>query len=126
MRYLIDTHVLLWYIQGDNRLKSKYIEIIDDSDTEILVSSVSLWEIALKISIGKLELNTDYKNFINFLTERDFSILDFDSEDLNTMINLPFHHQDPFDRLIIAQSITKNLSLISDDNKFKKYDAKLI
>ena len=126
MRYLIDTHVLLWYIQGDNRLKSKYIEIIDDSDTEILVSSVSLWEIALKISIGKLELNTDYKNFINFLTEIDFSILDFDSEDLNTMINLPFHHQDPFDRLIIAQSITKNLSLISDDNKFKKYDAKLI
>lgn len=126
MRYLIDTHVLLWYIKGDNRLKSKYIEIIDDADTEILVSSVSLWEIALKISIGKLELNTDYKNFINFFTERDFSILDFDSEDLNTMINLPFHHQDPFDRLIIAQSITKNLSLISDDNKFKKYDAKLI
>ena len=126
MRYLIDTHVLLWYIQGDNRLKSTYIEIIDDADTEILVSAVSLWEIALKISIGKLELNTDYKNFINFLTERDFSILDFDSEDLNTMINLPFHHQDPFDRLIIAQSITKNLSLISDDNKFKKYDAKLI
>ena len=72
MRYLIDTHVLLWYVQGDNRLKSKQIEIIDDADTEIVVSSVSLWEIALKISIGKLELNTDYKNFINFFNRKRF------------------------------------------------------
>jgi len=126
MRYLIDSHVLLWYIHGDKRLKSKYIEIINNDKNEILVSSVSLWEVALKLSIGKLKLTTDFKSFIQTLTDNDFHILDYDSNDLNTMISLPFHHQDPFDRLIIAQSITKEIPIISDDEWFKNYEVELI
>ena len=117
---------MLWYIHGDNRLKSKYISIINNDENQILISSASLWEIALKISIGKLKLNTDFSEFIKYLQNNDFIILDFDMDDLNYMINLPIHHQDPFDRLIISQAITKDIPLISDDDKFKKYAVKLV
>ncbi|MEM7548606.1 MAG: type II toxin-antitoxin system VapC family toxin [Bacteroidota bacterium] len=125
MKYLIDTHILLWYILGDKRLKPKYIHLIDNDQNGIFISSVSIWEIALKLSIGKLKLTTNFKELIHYLDENDFKILEYDSDDLNTMIGLPFHHQDPFDRLIIAQSISKKLPIVSDDDWFQKYDVEL-
>ena len=126
MTYFIDTHVLLWYVFGDNRLKSKYINIVDNKKNDILISSASIWEIALKLSIGKLKLNTEFRKFVQLLENNSFQIVNYNTEDLITMIDLPFHHQDPFDRLIIAQSINRNIPIMSNDRKFKQYDISLI
>jgi PIN domain nuclease of toxin-antitoxin system len=80
-----------------------------------------LWEIAIKVSIGKLKLKVSLLELKNFLSEKGIFILEFDFHDLEELQNLPFFHQDPFDRLIIAQAKTKNLEIITDDEKVKKY-----
>jgi PIN domain nuclease of toxin-antitoxin system len=90
-----------------------------------LVSKVSLWEIAIKVSIGKLELHSDFDTLKNLLIKNKFELLEFDFDDLSELSQLPFHHQDPFDKLLIAQARNKKITLITDDNKFKLYDVQL-
>ena len=124
--YLIDTHVLLWYIEGIPRLSSKIISLLDDSTNTVYVSKVSLWEITIKISIGKLSINIPFETLEDFLKEKDFTPLEFDISDLTVLKNLPFHHSDPFDRLIISQAINNDFCLISDDSKFTLYSVQLI
>lgn len=124
--YLIDTHVLLWYIEGIPRLSSKIISLLDDSTNTVYVSKVSLWEITIKISIGKLSINIPFETLEDFLKEKDFIPLEFDISDLTVLKNLPFHHSDPFDRLIISQAINNDFCLISDDSKFTLYSVQLI
>ena len=124
--YLIDTHVLLWYIEGIPRLSSKIISLLDDSTNTVYVSKVSLWEITIKISIGKLSINIPFETLEDFLKEKDFIPLEFDISDLTVLKNLPFHHSDPFDRLIIPQAINNDFCLISDDSKFTLYSVQLI
>lgn len=124
--YLIDTHVLLWYIEGSPRLSSKIISLLDDSTNTVYVSKVSLWEITIKISIGKLSINIPFETLEDFLKEKDFIPLEFDISDLTVLKNLPFHHSDPFDRLIISQAINNDFCLISDVSKFTPYSVQLI
>ena len=124
--YLIDTHVLLWYIEGSPRLSSKIISLLDDSTNTVYVSKVSLWEITIKISIRKLSINIPFETLEDFLKEKDFIPLEFDISDLTVLKNLPFHHSDPFDRLIISQAINNDFCLISDDSKFTPYSVQLI
>ena len=112
--FLVDTHVILWYIQGNVRLSPKTITLINDPQNIIYVSKVSLWEISLKMSIGKLTLSVPFENLSQFLADKNFIILDFDFADLFVLKELPFHHTDPFDRLIISQAINNDLYLISD------------
>ena len=102
MNYLIDTHILLWYISGDKRIRSDTKSKIDNKDNVIYISKASLWEITIKVSIGKLNLKGSLIDFYNYLEEKGFEILEFDINDLETLLTLPFHHQDPFDRMIIA------------------------
>ena len=124
--YLIDTHVLLWYIEGNPRLSSKIILLLNDPTNTVYVSKVSLWEITVKISIGKLSINILFETLEDFLEEKDFIPLEFDISDLTILKNLPFHHSDPFDRLIISQAINNDFCLISDDSKFTLYSVQLI
>ena len=118
MSYLIDTHILLWYIAGDKRISEDIQDKIEKASNTIYLSKVSLWEIAVKISIGKLKLNGSLKDLKDYLTDKKFKLLEFDFNDLETLLQLPFHHQDPFDRIIIAQSKTKGLEIITNDSQF--------
>lgn len=121
MNYLIDTHILLWYIIGDKRIKSDKKEIIEDKNNVIYISNASLWEITIKLSIGKLKLKASLNDLKNYLNEKGFQILEFDFDDLETLLKLPFYHQDPFDRIIISQVQTKSFEIITNDNQILKY-----
>lgn len=121
MNLLIDTHILLWYIMGDERVSPEVLLKIENNSNTIFLSNVSLWEIAIKVSIGKLKLKVSFSELKSFLGEKGIFILEFDFNDLEELQNLPFFHQDPFDRMIIAQAKTKNLEIITDDEKVKKY-----
>lgn len=121
MRFLIDTHILLWYIIGDKRVGEDVKEIIENDLNTIYISNASLWEIAIKIAIGKLKLNISMNELKAFLSEKNFIVLNYDFEDLNTLLLLPFHHQDPFDRLIVAQAKIKSLTIITNDRQVLRY-----
>lgn len=126
MNFLIDTHVLLWYMLGDSRLSKKITSQIEDINHSIFVSKVSLWEVAIKASLKKLEIKTSITGIESYLIEKKISVLDFDFQDLQRVAELEFHHRDPFDRLIISQGINHNLTIISDDPKFKLYPVQLL
>ncbi len=121
MNYLIDTHILLWYIAGDIRIKADTRDKIESNNNLVFVSNASLWEIAIKQSIGKLNLNVSLSELFDFLKQKGFEILEYDINDLETLQTLPFHHQDPFDRIIIAQVKTKFLEIITNDTAVMKY-----
>ncbi len=121
MNYLIDTHILIWFTEGSNKLSKNHIEILNNPDNIIYVSSITLWEIAIKSSLNKLDLAFPFDELQNQLYSHGFVVLNQDFEDLKTLTSLPFHHGDPFDRLIIAQAITKNINLIAEDSKFSYY-----
>jgi len=121
MNYLIDTHILLWYMVGDKRISIDTQSKIENKSNTIYLSNASLWEIAIKVSIGKLKLKGSLTDLKNYLIDKGFKLLEFDYDDLETLLTLQFHHQDPFDRLIIAQSKTKTLEIITNDSQIKKY-----
>jgi PIN domain nuclease of toxin-antitoxin system len=106
---------------GDKRINEDTIEIIEDTNNFIYFSNASLWEITIKSSIGKLNLTLGLIELFNFLKDKGFILLEFDINDLETLHKLPFYHQDPFDRLIVAQAKTKSLTIISNDNSVLKY-----
>ena len=103
MKFLLDTHVLIWFLDGNLRLSSRARQLVEDENNEVFVSIVSLWEIAIKNSLGKLELAQPFEQmFPRQLQENSIEILDISVEHLNAVRILPFHHRDPFDRLILA------------------------
>jgi len=126
MTYLIDTHALIWYIAGDRKLSKKAISFIDDPLTEIYISKATLWEMAIKISLGKLKLSIPFKELETYLENNNFIILDYNFSHLKELLTLPFHHSDPFDRLIIAQALVEELTIISQDKWFDSYPVKLL
>ncbi|WP_162340105.1 type II toxin-antitoxin system VapC family toxin [Cyclobacterium salsum] len=107
MKYLIDTHILLWYMVGDNRITQDTQTKIENIDNTVFLSNASLWEIAIKLNIGKLKLKGSLTDLEEYLNQKGFIILEFNFEDLETLQTLPFHHQDPFDRMIISQAKSK-------------------
>ena len=126
MNYLLDTHVLIWYLNGDKKLSDDSVTIIDNTDNKIYVSIVGLWEIAIKISLGKLKISIPFEELKNVLEQMSFDILELNFSDLLNLQKLAFHHSDPFDRLLIAQAISNDFVLISHDEIFRKYPVSLI
>ena len=127
MQVLLDTNVFLWFISGSDRLSIKARNYIADFDNELILSVASLWEIAIKTSIGKLELLRPFDQLIPaHLEENAIDVLPIELNHLSKIINLEFHHSDPFDRLIIAQSITEKIPLITSDATFAKYPVNII
>lgn len=122
-RILIDTHVLLWWLAEPERLKSKHIELLEDSENIIEVSVCSLFEITIKKSVGKL---TFEENFEAVLGENNFDLLPIHFKHLNQYGELPEHHKDPFDRMLIAQTMSEQIPMISYDSNFKQYDVELL
>ncbi len=122
MNLLLDTHVFLWYVDGNKQLPEKIIEIISDKSNRCFVSIASIWEIVIKLSIDKLEVKGGFKTIDNFLENNDFEILPIDLDATKTLLKLDFFHRDPFDRMIIAQAATSDLKAISKDKHFKSYN----
>jgi PIN domain nuclease of toxin-antitoxin system len=126
MRYLIDTQILIWLFIDSSKIPKNIDRFLKDTTNEIIVSSISIWEIAIKISIKKLILPFELKNIIQEIINMNFNILDITSEHLIKVADLPFHHKDPFDRLIISQAIIENLPVISSDKNFVYYEIKTV
>lgn len=122
MRLLLDTQIFLWFIMGNDRLKNSWRILIENPSNRSFLSIASLWEIAIKNGLGKLSLQTSFRELVeNQVESRGFSILPINAAHLIELEKLPHHHRDPFDRLIIAQSISEGLSLISSDPEFDPY-----
>lgn len=126
MRILIDTHILIWYLDGSGKLPSKFHDKLNDAQNRIVISVASLWELAIKISLRKIELNKTLSEIHSYLIERDFGLLNISFEHLKVLSILPHHHRDPFDRLLIAQAISEDLTFISADQHFKSYPVNVI
>lgn len=127
MRVLLDTNSFLWFISGSDRLSIDAKNFIADMQNQLVLSAASLWEIAIKISLGKLDLLQPYGQLISQqLEENDIAVLPLEIGHLNKVIDLPFHHRDPFDRLIIAQALAEEIPVISSDAVFSQYAVKLI
>jgi len=126
MNLLLDTHAFLWYITGDKQLPKKIVETIDDDTNRCFISIASIWEIAIKLSLDKLEIKGGLDTIEDFLEHNDFEILPIDFDDTKTLLKLEFIHRDPFDRMIIAQSLTSKLKLITKDSYFRKYNVDIL
>lgn len=120
--FLADTHVILWSIADDKRLSSKYREILD-SDAIVFASAASVWEIAIKRAIGKLEAPD---NLAALLPRMRFLPLNVTTEHAQAVASLPLHHGDPFDRLLIAQARLEGLTLMTVDPRFPHYGVALV
>ncbi|NJK99339.1 MAG: type II toxin-antitoxin system VapC family toxin [Spirulinaceae cyanobacterium SM2_1_0] len=117
---LLDTHTLLWFLSDDSRLRASVKSDIENVD-DVTVSIVSLWEIAIKLSIQKLELDFLFSELSDFLTQLEIGILPLSFADLEHYLSLPLHHRDPFDRMLASQAITNLLIVVSADAAFDAY-----
>ena len=122
MRLLADTHAVYWYAAADPQLSSTARTRIEDPANEILLSPASYWEMAIKVSLGKWVLHRPYEEFIDVcLNQYGFVILPVEPKHTAALTTLPFHHRDPFDRLIVAQAIVEAIPVISADTQLDAY-----
>ena len=126
MRILVDTHIVLWYLEGDQSLSRTRRQRIVDPANDIFVSIASLWEISIKISIGRLKISRPFSDILVHLSNQSIAILPIMPGHVLQVATLPFHHRDPFDRMIIAQSQVEFLSVMSHDKNFAAYGVKLL
>ncbi|MEL6625682.1 MAG: type II toxin-antitoxin system VapC family toxin [Bacteroidota bacterium] len=124
--YLIDTHILIWYLTGNPKLVPENLKIIEDVNHKIFVSIVSIWEISIKVSIQKLQLPVPLEDFINFTHQLNIHILPISEDAMLHLSSLPLHHKDPFDRLILSEGICHQIPLMSADKVFDLYDVERI
>ena len=122
MNLLIDTHALIWFITDNEKLPLKTKQIIENKDNDIYVSIASYWEIGIKNSIGRLDLNSDLETVFKIIEETGFETLPITTNQILKNSGLAFHHQDPFDRIIIAQAMMEEMTIITKDSQFKNYN----
>jgi PIN domain nuclease of toxin-antitoxin system len=125
VRQLLDTHTFLWFVMGNPRITENLRAQIEDNEN--FVSVVSIWEIAIKYGIGKLNLEVPFDDFIDRqIAPNGIQLLDIKLEHLKVVSALPLHHRDPFDRLLIAQAIVEDIVFISADSVFSLYPVRLM
>jgi PIN domain nuclease of toxin-antitoxin system len=120
---LLDTHILLWWLSDDPLLPASAREAIASPDNEVMVSAATAWEIAIKKAVGRLEAPDD---LLEVLDSNDFHPLPITASHALLAGGLPLHHSDPFDRMLIAQAGAENLTLVSVDSRFPRYDVELL
>ena len=120
MTHLLDTHTLIWFLENDPQLPASTRNLIETTPT-VYISIVSLWEIAIKTNIGKLNLSFPFNTIEPNLITLGITQLPITIKDLETYLTLPLHHRDPFDRILISQAINHSLSFISRDTEFRPY-----
>ncbi len=126
MNLLIDTHALIWFITDNDKLPLKTKQIIENKENNCYVSIATYWEISIKKSIGRLDLHSDLETIFQIINETGFETLPITTNQILRNANLEFHHQDPFDRIIIAQSLVENMTIITRDSQFENYNVPII
>ena len=124
MKFLLDTHALLWWLADDGRLGRRARDVIEDPGNDVLVSIVSLWEIAVKTRIGKLR--ADIGDIEEAPRQQGFPLLGIGIAHLLILVGLPVHHRDPFDHLLIAQAIAEDAAFISGDRHAFQYPVRVV
>ncbi len=123
MRIIIDTHIFLWSLAIPEKIAKHKLRELELPTNIIYVSSVTVAEIMIKSSIGKLQIDFDP---VKLALQSGFELLDFTGRDALPLKTLPFHHRDPFDRMLISQSLTTKYPLMSDDRMIKQYECTVI
>ena len=121
MDLLLDTHTFIWFLNGDNQLPASLKKLIANTSNKCFISIASLWEIAIKSNLNKLELQGDFNQIASFLIDNDIEVLPISFAHIQRLLNLSFHHRDPFDRIIVAQAFTENLTIATKDKAFSEY-----
>jgi PIN domain nuclease of toxin-antitoxin system len=124
MAYLLDTHAFLWFVAGDKKLPTSLKQIIKDITKPCFISVASFWEIAIKKQIGKLTIEISLDELYRFAERNQIEIIPVKEEHLITLLDLELLHNDPFDRLILSQTLVEGLVLLSRDKAIKKYKVK--
>ncbi|MBF2088180.1 MAG: type II toxin-antitoxin system VapC family toxin [Synechococcales cyanobacterium K44_A2020_017] len=122
MAFLLDTHVFLWHISKNPSLSQKAKEIVD-TKSDLFFSVASLWEIVIKINVGKLQFDCSFESFLDHVSVMNAEIIPIEIESLKIYLNLPLspEHRDPFDRILVAQAMDYSLDIVSRDEKFDSY-----
>jgi PIN domain nuclease of toxin-antitoxin system len=122
MRLLLDSHVVIWYVDQDHLLTPAAHSAIDDPSNDVLVSAATIWEIAIKVGIGKLTLSGPYRAWMNqALADLGANVLPITVDYADMQATLPPHHGDPFDRLLVAQALVDGIPLVSTDSQLDPY-----
>jgi PIN domain nuclease of toxin-antitoxin system len=122
-RLLLDSQVVLWWLDGADRLAEKAVAAISRTDSEIMVSVASIWELTIKESLGKLRIDGDLRQH---LREQWFQELPVTGHHAIEVKKLPWHHKDPFDRLLVAQARCEDLTLVTSDRILSEYDVQTL
>jgi PIN domain nuclease of toxin-antitoxin system len=126
MRRLLDTHTLLWYFEDSDRLPDSIAAEIESAETHGFVSVASLWEFAIKHSMGKLHFDGGISAFWKMVTANEFGILQINEPYLIKLSGLPFLHRDPFDRLLVATAMVEDMAILTADESIRQYDVKCV
>jgi len=122
MRCLLDTHVLLWFDGAPEKLSKKVLDILLDENNELYLSHVSIWEMQIKHQLGKLVIDTKLKELISSQQKiNGLQLLNIEPEHIYSLSELPSHHRDPFDRMLISQAMTEEMTLLTIDEKIQLY-----
>lgn len=122
MRYLLDTHVIIWLAKDSLELPRGVKELVEHPDNDIFICAASLWEIAIKMNLGKLDLKLPLDKLLDDIKSCGFNTLQIDDKYLCKLLELPYIHKDPFDRLIIATALIDDLTIVTADDNIQKYD----
>jgi len=126
MDLLLDTHALVWFLNGDEKLSFTVKESIENPNNTKFVSIASIWEIAIKISLDKFRFPKGFKNFLKLIEENGFEILPISFEHTMIVSTLEYIHRDPFDRILIAQCKADNMAIATKDENIRQYKIKTI
>jgi PIN domain nuclease of toxin-antitoxin system len=121
MQIILDTQAFIWFVENDKNLPKKVKEVIENPTNSIFVSIASLWEMTIKISLGKLKLNYNIEEMVNQISENGFELLPIIPKHLIWLSTLELLHGDPFDRIIIAQGLSEKIKIVTSDDKFDDY-----
>ncbi|HCA56539.1 MAG TPA: PIN domain nuclease [Blastocatellia bacterium] len=127
MQLLLDTHIFLWYVTGDTKLSTATRDAIDEPNNDVFLSVGSFWEIVIKYELGKLPLPQAPDRFIPAQRKaHGIQSLPFDENDARFLVGLPFHHRDPFDRMLVSQAMARVLKIVTVDPERRKYSVPVL
>lgn len=119
--YLLDTHTVLWMASNPDKLPAKVQDLLLAPTAKLFVSIASAWEVAIKLNLGKLDLDGGISTFFDICSANSIQVLNISKNALEALSNLPFIHRDPFDRLLVVTALTENLTMLSADKNIQRY-----
>ena len=126
MRLILDTHALLWFQAGDRRLSKAARQAIEADAAELLISAATVWEMAIKASLGRLQLSGPVDAYIAEKVGQGYRMLAISWTHAARVEDLPWHHRDPFDRVLVAQALTERCPVVTKDRAFRKYGVEVV